>query len=909
VDLPVKRLATTAIKVAAITQLGPLAGGLFVSGAAVFVKHLAEDSDWAAGAEMLMHLSSHAAAELFGSAAEGFRGLHNGDLEKSMHQAAREALEELRHEAPPGFGDWFEAWRAFLAMKPPEEVFAAAPVDPVALEYDDQQFRHLWWACMEPVLAGWRHTEESSITRLHLEKPLSLPPALADFLRDRLPEAMQAAHSHVLREKKLEASWIGFQQHVYRDALNYLHKISTQLDRIEAKIDGSPHRPAAVWSIPRPTEHFQDRPDLIAQIDAALERHDVTALTALHGLGGIGKTQMARRYAELRRDRYKVGVYIESENEASLLASFSAVARLMRMPPEQDQQALAQRVVNEISTGERYLAIFDNAVSAEALRPWLERLSGPGHVLITSRDQHWDDCAQVVSVTEWSIPESVKFLLERTCQTDQAAAEGLAQDLGGLVLALEHAAAYMLAGDQTPLAEYRRIWREKLKREAKGHAYQRSVAAALGLSMDAVAAQSQTAYDLLSVFAWLAPDRIPRKELLEAGAAKLPESLATAFADRDRWNDAIETLRRYALLRREPPHGMATGYFLHRVVLQVMRDRLADAGTASQWLAAACDLVDAAFPFDSDEVPYWEISEALLPHARAIRGSVRLSEAPGSLGRLLNQAGLYLRVRGLYGQSRDFHTVTLESGLLQLGPDHPSIGVRRSNLALTLHDLGEYVEARKQIVLALESDLRHFGPDHGFVARDRSNLSMILEDLGEYEEARKQIELALKSDLKQHGPAHRSVAVRRSNLANILRQLGEHAQAKKQIELALESDLRQLGLKHPLVALRRLNLAPILRALGEYAEARRQIELALESNLQQLGSDHPTVAVNRVNLAVILQALCESQAALSEIDLALEIFRKRLPPGHPSIRNAEDSRETILRALESAPVGPTSPPA
>src|SRR5713226_8049949 len=71
-----------------------------------------------------------------------------------------------------------------------------------------------------------------------------------------------------------------------------------------------------------------------------------------------------------------------------------------------------------------------------------------------------------------------------------------------LVLALEHAAAYMLAGDGMPLAEYRRIWKERLKWTAKGHAYPNSVAAALGLSIDAVAKESGTAYDLLCLFAW-----------------------------------------------------------------------------------------------------------------------------------------------------------------------------------------------------------------------------------------------------------------------------------------------------------------------------------------------------------------------------------------------------------------------
>ena len=197
-DPRLKKLAVGAVRVAAMTQLGPIAGGLFLAGGAVAGKVFAEEmGPWAkASAEMLMHLASHKASEWFGAAIEGFRGLRDEDLEKSMQQAARIALDELRGEAPPGFGEWFDDWRSVLTLRSAAEVFRGCPgMDPVTLEYDDAEFRKLWWKRMEAVLLGWRAGERLSIHPV-------LPPALAEFLRERLPEAMQAAHEHVLREKK-----------------------------------------------------------------------------------------------------------------------------------------------------------------------------------------------------------------------------------------------------------------------------------------------------------------------------------------------------------------------------------------------------------------------------------------------------------------------------------------------------------------------------------------------------------------------------------------------------------------------------------------------------------------------------------------------------------------------------------
>src|ERR1035438_8966678 len=110
---------------------------------------------------------------------------------------------------------------------------------------------------------------------------------------------------------------------------------------------------------------------------------------------------------------------------------------------------------------------------------------------------------------------------------------------------------------------------------------------------------SRAAYDLLCLFAWLAPDRIPRKELLEAG------SLSGAFADRDQWAEVVGTLGQYSLLKREWADGVVTAYSLHRLVQHVVRDRLAVDGKDAQWLEAACDLVDAAFPLQLGKLHHW----------------------------------------------------------------------------------------------------------------------------------------------------------------------------------------------------------------------------------------------------------------------------------------------------------------
>jgi tetratricopeptide (TPR) repeat protein len=464
-------------------------------------------------------------------------------------------------------------------------------------------------------------------------------------------------------------------------------------------------------------------------------------------------------------------------------------------------------------------------------------------------------------------------------------------------VALEHAAGFMLAGDRPPLAEYLARWRDRLGKLPPRAEYPTSVAATLGLSIDALRAESAPAHDVLCLFAWLGPDGIPRDALLKPGAAKLPASIATAFADADQWSNVVEALVRYALVAREPERGPVSAYRVHRLVQQVMRHRMASEGTASAWLAEACALVERAHP---PLLPkHWEVFSKLLPHARAIRAAVGSGDSPPTFGPMLERVALYLQQRGLYTEARDFQASALESDLRNLGSDHPAIADRRAKLASILSDLGEDQLARTHMQAALDAELARYPPDHPTVLDRRSDLGVILRRLKEYGEARRHMEIVLEAALDRFGPDHANVAITRSNLAVILLRSELPNEARLQAQQALDSDLRRLGPDDTDVATDRSNLAMVLIELGDHEEALTQLDLALESETHTFGKAHPTVAVTRLNRAKALLAKGDYQTALDEVDRALEVFRRALPDSHPHIGTATRRREEILARIST----------
>src|SRR5258707_12091052 len=91
---------------------------------------------------------------------------------------------------------------------------------------------------------------------------------------------------------------------------------------------------------------------------------------------------------------------------------------------------------------EGILLVFDNAIDADALKPYLPR-GGAVRVLITSNAHAWRGVASPVQIRVWPEETGADFLIARTGRTaERTQAEALSQALGGLPLAHEQAAAY-----------------------------------------------------------------------------------------------------------------------------------------------------------------------------------------------------------------------------------------------------------------------------------------------------------------------------------------------------------------------------------------------------------------------------------------------------------------------------------
>jgi tetratricopeptide (TPR) repeat protein len=582
----------------------------------------------------------------------------------------------------------------------------------------------------------------------------------------------------------------------------------------------------------------------------------VVSTGALHGLGGVGKTQLALEFAHRFASDYDVTWWVPADEPTSATAALAALARRLGVEETTDQGEMVAGLFDQLRQRDRWLLVYDNAERPDRLEGLLPP-GGGGHVLVTSRWGAWGGQATPFGLNVLARNESIAFLRKRTGSDDPAALDELAELLGDLPLALEEAAAYLEETGEG-VDEYLGLVRGRARElfgleqpPADEHGDQRRVATVWSLSLERVHQEAPAAEALLSLCAFLAPE-IPRG-LPREQPQVLPEELAKAVSDPLVYNQVLAVVGGYSLAAVS-----RTAVGVHRLVQAVIQARLGEEGER-RWTEVAVRLLRERFPNDSGEVATWPECERLLPHALAVTGHAeRLGMAGEQAGWLLDRASTYLRGRGQYSQARSIAERALEITEAALGPADPEVAWRCDTLGNGLHALGELEGARVQLERALAIGEATLGPDQPEVAVWLNDLGSVLQDLGELEGAQVQLERALEISETALGPDDPAVAVRRNNLGLVLRALGDLAGARVQFERALAIGEAVLGPDHPNLAVWRHNLGLVLQDLGDLAGAWVQLEQALVIGEATLGPDHPTVDTIRGSLDGVLQALLES---------------------------------------------------
>ncbi|MSR58068.1 MAG: tetratricopeptide repeat protein, partial [Planctomycetaceae bacterium] len=489
----------------------------------------------------------------------------------------------------------------------------------------------------------------------------------------------------------------------------------------------------AAWNVPfRRNPNFTGRDQLLDELHQALASGRPAAVVqAIHGQGGAGKTALAVEYAYRHVDEYNTVCWVDSESAATLGQSYVALAKVLKIDTRDltDEAELIDAVRGWFENNVRWLLVLDNAVASGDLERYLPR-SSTGHVLITSRNPGWDETAESVRVPVWPRVESVAYLLNRTKETDAAAADELAYEFGDLPLALAQAAGYITmtsSSTKTYLELFRARRRDLWQIESPPKDYQQTVATTWDLALERLTPAS---VELLNLLAYLGPESVPRS-LMTDNPGQLPTELAPVASDPLRFNAIIGELSSLSLIE-----STESTLSCHRLIQAVVRDRLRD-DEQQPGIERALALVNAAFPVDREDPRPSDRLADLVPHALTVVTHAQVASVGiDAASRLADALGNYFQHRGSYSAARDLLKRAIEIKEKAYAPDHPTLAVSYSNLGMVERALGNLDAARDLLKRAIEIEEKAYAPDHPTLAVSYSNLALVEQALGNLDAAR-----------------------------------------------------------------------------------------------------------------------------------------------------------------------------
>ncbi|CAG2199188.1 unnamed protein product [Mytilus edulis] len=330
-------------------------------------------------------------------------------------------------------------------------------------------------------------------------------------------------------------------------------------------------------------------------VDKGSEHHTMV----ISGLGGCGKTTLATEFAWRSHEFYQGGVFwMSAESESSLEDSITTLAIDVNETGKDFRETLKKTLKWFSHLSERWLLVIDNA-DEEYLSDYTKEIlfgswkrNTQGHIIITTRREpneieesmgvKLENC---IHLGIFETADGLEFVKRRTDKRDNQEDNAivlLVEELGGLPLALEQAAAHIKSikcsvEDYVKRFEKKRINLLKAAQSSMKISKDRlAVATTWQMNIEYISRQSEkeglgtAAITVMEIASFLFADDIPKCIFNVGNPVVEDNDLTDALDDDVGCGQIIEILTRFSLFQIMKDMCLS----VHRLVQEVIRDSL-----------------------------------------------------------------------------------------------------------------------------------------------------------------------------------------------------------------------------------------------------------------------------------------------------------------------------------------------
>ncbi|RYO95238.1 hypothetical protein DL764_007723 [Monosporascus ibericus] len=286
---------------------------------------------------------------------------------------------------------------------------------------------------------------------------------------------------------------------------------------------------------------------------------------------------------------------------------------------------------------------------------------------------------------------------------------------------------------------------------------------------------------------------------------------------------------------------------------------------------------------------------------RMLRQTLKLSQKvldnnhPDIIASMTNLA-LVLDSQGKYEEAEQMHRQTLELSKKVRGREHPDTLNCMDNLAIVLDKQGKQEEAEEMCRQTIKLKKTVLWENHPDILTSMNILAIVLFNKGKYEEAEQMHRQTLERRSTVLGEKNPDTFDSINNLANVLSTQGKHEEAELMQRRLLDLSQKNFGRNHPDTLTSMNNLANVLRSQGKYEEAEQKCRQALELFQAVLGREHPLTLISMNNLASLLDSQKKYEEAEHMHRQTLALRQAVLGNEHPDTLGSMNNLANVLRS-------------
>ncbi len=658
--------------------------------------------------------------------------------------------------------------------------------------------------------------------------------------------------------------------------------------------------------------HLLNRTQFLKEIkDKSIKTHELP-LIVLVGIGGAGKTTLARQYAlsqhpnliwEFNAERPDTFLSSTESLATSLAKTIKEKSDLRNIleinePIERNKKLFAFIQVF-IKAHKPWIFIYDNVETYQDIKDFIPHASFLDHdglILITTRNENLNpsliDPEQVIHIDELNEDEKKQLFISilsdhsNPTQNETREIQRFLTSIPSFPLDVSTAANYIRATN-IPLDKYLEFLdlqdRDFLKVEEgiqkESNLYEHTRNKIMAVSLQKLLQENHQFGELLYFISLLDSQNIPTEIMYSYKNGPIVDNL-------------LYHLKKYSLITTDPKEVSLKDptFSMHRAVQRSCYTYLNN--STIQDPESTLNMIAVAFidysqkELSKNPIRKYEIKKAKLLTQHGLtflknKSTIEktLTPTPDTTVEIVKYLGVAYRDLGNFEQSKAQFINAHRYNIKRYGPESIQAAEALANLGVTYGFLGEYKKAQSCYQKAFPLYERHFGKDHKETGWLSVHFGNNYRDLGKYKEARNLYERAYAIFIENYGKTHNTTAWVLGNLGDVYRRLGYLEKAKTLLHQCV--DIFQNDTFRHVWGL--IHLSKVYVDSHEPIEAKRYLEESLAVYTDYYGENNLKNANLYAGLGNVHLQLKNYPKSQEFFDKAFAIFRENYGEHHPAI--------------------------